>query len=422
MNRQMQATSRTGFTLLEAVVVVVIIAVILALLLPAISSSRIISRRAQCVTNLRQLAVGMDSYHAAFQLLPAAIGGTENGPSEAGSLETNQGRLSGLVALLPFIEQQPLWGQILTPISYRSDGKVYSSMGPVPWDRHFKPWVTQVATYRCPGDASEHKEFGLTNYTFCIGDRLVDIHSAKNPRGVFAGSLQRNYSDIIDGMSHTITICEIGTDRGDRSIPGQYVVDQSVQYLFKPGRTRGMIDSNRDGTYKKTFSLSDHGRGARWADGGSGYSLVNTVLPPNSPSVAINGHELVDGLFSAGSYHRGGCHVAMADGAVTFVTNSIDYGSTGQPAKPHHVAPVTSSNTTMPNAISSNVTAGGSQTPRPAGNGISEAPLPLPVAPAAVETVYDLKKLELEPNEASKFGVWGALGTASGNEPFDQLN
>ena len=445
MNRQTATSARKGFTLLEAVVVVIIIAVILALLLPAISTSRIVNRRAQCVDNLRQLGIGLDSYHRSFDVLPAAMGGTGNWPADAEDLQTNQGRLSGLVALLPFMEQQALWEELQAPAATNAAGKPYASMGPVPWDQHFKPWATQIPDYRCPSDESQSGSFGLTNYTFCIGDRLVNIHSSENPRGAFAGSLQRSYSDITDGLSHTIAICEIGTDRGDRSIPGQYVVDQGVQYLFKPGRTRGMVDSNGGDSYKKTFSLSDNGRGSRWADGAAGYGLVNTVLPPNSPSVAINGHEMVDGLFSAGSYHRGGCHVAMADGAVTFVTNSIDYGSTGQTAKTNQVAPVRSddpirsdnttlpagtrqtvpamsSNTTLPSAISSNVTVGGLQTPRAGGNGISEAPLPLPVAPAAVELVYDLEKLHQDSHAASRFGVWGALGTASGNEPFDGLD
>jgi prepilin-type N-terminal cleavage/methylation domain-containing protein len=46
-----------GFTLIELLVVIAIIAVLIALLLPAVQAAREAARRAQCVNNLKQLAL-----------------------------------------------------------------------------------------------------------------------------------------------------------------------------------------------------------------------------------------------------------------------------------------------------------------------------------------------------------------------------
>jgi prepilin-type processing-associated H-X9-DG protein len=67
-------------------------------------------------------------------------------------------------------------------------------------------------------------------------------------------------------------------------------------------------------------------RGYRWADGRIQYTGVQTILPPNKPS-CFRGGDASQGISTVGSRHQGGAHVLMGDGAVRFITDSIEAGN-----------------------------------------------------------------------------------------------
>ncbi|WP_419194769.1 DUF1559 domain-containing protein [Novipirellula herctigrandis] len=66
--------------------------------------------------------------------------------------------------------------------------------------------------------------------------------------------------------------------------------------------------------------------GTRWAGGRPYYASAATALPPCAPKCASGGGDFQWGVYTAGSRHPGGAHVAMGDGAIRFVTSSIDAG------------------------------------------------------------------------------------------------
>lgn len=69
------------------------------------------------------------------------------------------------------------------------------------------------------------------------------------------------------------------------------------------------------------------GIGCRWAD--RQYTQFSMVLPPNSPSCTSANHQYAGegASVTASSYHAGGANIAMCDGSVRFVLETIDAGS-----------------------------------------------------------------------------------------------
>jgi len=335
-----------GFTIMELLAVITVIAILLGLLLPNMRTSREAARRMSCSNNLKQVGLALHNYHAAYVQLPTAMGGTMR--PEPG--QSNAGRISGLVPLSPFMEYQSVWEQVCDPDDF-------PAMGPEPWTRDFEPWREQLSTLLCPTSMPDPQDFGFTNYTFCIGDVCEDIHQPESLRGAFACGRTTRFRDVLDGLANTIAMAEIGTPMG-RRVAGQYAVNGPPDFLQVPGQcqiVRGEFD------YAEATEVSELGRGGCWADGAAGVALFNTILPPNSVSVAVDGTIAVDGIYSAGSYHFGGAHVLMCDGATIFITDSIEAGN------PH----------TPP--------------------------------------VYGDHKMGRSP-----YGLWGALGTARANEPTEE--
>jgi prepilin-type N-terminal cleavage/methylation domain-containing protein/prepilin-type processing-associated H-X9-DG protein len=352
---------RFGFTLVELLVVIAIIGVLVGLLLPAVQAAREAARRMSCSNNFKQIGLGIHNYHAAYNKIPkhgSGTYGTFGGLSSTAVPGSNRSDLSMLVGLLPFIEQQALWEQISNPTA-----SGFQAMGPWPnrslgdhGTTPYDPWMTNIPAYRCPSDPGIGlPNHGRTNYAACIGDSgtLTHVGSTSDDgntnlngwatikrdccRGVFVPRDLVGFRDILDGLANTICMGEIVTDLGDNDIRSRGVDSPANGAFWEANGNlscQPFIDPARPQFWLATAPFCENNaeqrRGSKWSFARPLYTGFLTVFPPNGET-CLEGNQEGQGKPAAGSRHQGGCHVLMSDGAVKFVTDSIDAGNQASP-------------------------------------------------------------------------------------------
>lgn len=364
---------RRAFTLVELLVVIAIIGVLVGLLLPAVQAAREAARRMSCSNNFKQIGLGLHNYHDQFKQFPTQMGGTQVIPMAGGqdwyeaTDQANQMTLGWLVGLMPAMEQQAIWEQISNPsvVDLRTPGTnrvpPWPAMGPTITDEDnqfgsgasirntaYAPWMTEVATLRCPSDPGVGlPAMGRTNYAANIGDGVDYMADGAfnrdlapradragfiraSGRGMFITRQKTSFRDILDGTSNTIAAGEIATDLGDRdkrtNARGSIGFNNARD---NPNFCKTDIDPLRPQFWAPSvtrLAAANQGRGFRWASGTATYSSFSPILPPNS-EVCVTFYDTGQGMLSASSRHPGGVHILMADGAVRFITDSIEAGN-----------------------------------------------------------------------------------------------
>lgn len=337
----MKSLRNNGFTLVELLVVIAIIGILIGLLLPAVQAAREAARRMQCTNNLKQAALGVQNYHDINGTCPPM---TTIYKGYNGGWPNNNVTVSARVLLLPFIEQTAIYQQFDSEASKVSGASIWAgtgSIGEPTW-----AYKVKIPTWMCPSDGknsvmtNKFGDVGTTgraNVFFCAGDAMWGNQRAEkyegnalakiSSRGMFQPETWHGLQFCIDGTSNTIGIAEgCSGDNFETSVKGGL---SEVSALYdntnaKPGPclTNGYNSADRT----LVSQSSNTWRGTFWADGRTQSSGFSTNVPPNSVACIWR----VDYPWIAGgaqSYHSGGVNVAMMDGSVRFISDTIDTGN-----------------------------------------------------------------------------------------------
>jgi prepilin-type N-terminal cleavage/methylation domain-containing protein len=278
-----------GFTLIELLVVIAIIAILIGLLLPAVQKVREAAARAQCMNNLKQISLAtIDCADTNQGKLPPDIGMYPGDGPQAGLAD---GSLFFLI--LPYIEQSGLFNSTLVqpePFQDRNSGLPTYSQWALP-----KP--IRLKTYICPSDYTQADSSPYDSTASVLGSYGINGQMFRHHyvNLGWPGELANYPASITDGTSNTIFFtdklaqCDNQTDQGYGHTYGAYT-------NYWPDW--GPVFESSDNTPMPT---------------GPGYTFQ--AQPPGNPAKCSGG--------LASSPHTAGICVALGDGSVRFVSQSI---------------------------------------------------------------------------------------------------
>jgi len=345
---------KRAFTLVELLVVIAIIGMLIALLLPAVQAAREAARRMQCLNHLKQWALAMHNHHDVHNALPPL--GNMGPTRDANNRLLSSDRLSWTVWVLRYMEQTALYeamGEQSSPTSAQWQqvqngqtgptvaGREFASFGAQPWHADWMPNRAKMSVRLCPSESRrDETTIGFLNYRVNIGDYHSSWISNDHQtwpwtlwRGLFIHGYDkgRDFGYVEDGLSNTLMLGErlIGSgendfrDRADVAhgggVDGGRAAPQACFNVFD--------NSNR--VFRSTQpTLGAAGR--RWADALPPYSAFNVFLPPNGPSCIMycnSGHttdDERDAIITLSSAHTGGVNVALADSSARFLSDTVN--------------------------------------------------------------------------------------------------
>lgn len=285
----------SAFTLVELLAVLTIIGVLIGLLLPAVQMVRESARRASCQNNLKQLILAVVNYADSHRRLP--IG------AKTALLRSQFGWNDGYgwgVAILPFMEQEPLFRDLREPFLPNANGPQGTpGVFELTFNRTGKilpAGAIQLSLFRCPssplGKSVENPTvprqhgYATSDYKGCSGTDddgiFVKAGDEFRRRPLWIGT-----SSIQDGLTNTITIGESAYYKTPVAWPvwvGVVLDDESC--LFKT-EDKAPINANLN---PKTIAN------------------MTTAVSDDS----------------AFSWHGAGAYFAAMDGSVHFLSESID--------------------------------------------------------------------------------------------------
>ena len=261
----MRRSDRHAFTLVELLVVIAIIGILIALLLPAVQAAREAARRAQCTNNLKQVGLALHNYHDTHRSFPSG--------------NVNSSAINAWALILPFLEQVNAYEKWDFRLNIDHANNVEAKK-------------TTVDTYFCPSRARDVYPFvsgnnAMGDYALSAGTSMVHYATPiSNYKGMFNTNSSCRFRDITDGSSNTAAGGEKRISKSSSQYP---LVNMNTHYRWGYHGLRNM-------TYRMNEDIS-----------------ISGTLTWN------------DTYANFGGDHPGGCNFLVADGAVRFLSETVDF-------------------------------------------------------------------------------------------------
>ncbi len=328
--RRDQSDLRTAFTLVELLVVIAIIGILVGLLLPAVQAAREAARRSQCGNNMVQFGIALHNYEMAHRKLPP---GTVDAKGPIVHLPVGFHH-NWIVQILPMLDERVAYGSV------RHSRSIYASA-------NASVRMYSFGTLHCPSDSFSAQQ---TNYAGSHDSREVPIDVTNN--GVLFLNSAVRFDDIVDGAAHTVfvgeklcSVSELGWASGTRATlrnTGSMFTSSTATFgaVLLPGVVPKMEGTDAEATGNMSAMASE---GEAYQQTAEANGVFTTQVPFASSMWVADPRPVAEWLTIAelpliipgkpnggsdvggfGSRHTGGAQFVLGDGAVRFISASID--------------------------------------------------------------------------------------------------
>ncbi len=275
------AGTRTGFTIVELLVVITIIGMLMALLLPALSSGLEAARRAQCINNQNQLSKAVITYSTKKSFYPSP-----------------RSPASSAVGYFT-------WAQKLMPNIGRTD--IYDLISPLP-NPSASPANTYIEIFNCPSDVNPNLNSPWLSYVLNGG--MINTSAAGLPDWPDNGSMSdlyvtgtqktmKNDPAFVarhDGQSTTIMLTEnvdanlyTAVNEYDLTVLWQNVATPAVRLNRNVGEGTGSDYARPSSKHPGGFVLTFCGGNVRFLSEDIEYRVYALLMTANGSGAKVPG-------------------------------------------------------------------------------------------------------------------------------------